>query len=90
MNWNEELWGTKESHGVIDEEKYEGWGVGDRFRLIEDAEDELGAYEGEEGVIVGITESKGGMFRAAGKYLLVLMDDQEDPGTITPYIIDEV
>ena len=88
MEWNEAQWGTKESHGVIAETKYDGWSVGDRFQLIEDA-DEVGAFEGDTGVIIGITESKGGMFRAAGKYLLVLMDDQDEPGTISMLAIDE-
>jgi hypothetical protein len=94
FQWKEE-WGDRDEYGLTDKTELAGFKLGDKVICTEDYEENgrQGAYEDDEGVVIGISAATpgGGPFglEPLGERLLVAWESM-DPDSIDPAHVENI
>lgn len=78
MTWNTEKYGPAEDYGIVDQQSFDGFTIGDKVEARRD-HDEDEFFLGETGEVIGVSKTEAGMFGPGGTKLVVAFDDQMDP-----------
>lgn len=89
MEWNPE-WGNPDHYNIVpDRTELAGFKIGDRVEAARDDEDN-GIYRDDEGVVIGISHTKAGLFYNHDRDRVCVAWDGMDPSCCDPDVLEHL